>query len=155
MPPTSPCPAPTRWWWMRASGLLLCWELWLGTYSVGFFLFFLPGFVALWDFKTPHNPVYERVSYCLKSSPPSQLPPQDGSPTLTLISFFLPFIFCLTAFWRNGMPFWVPGVLHQHLEVIWWKLLTIQMIFWWICGGESGLPVLFLPPSWDLPSPAL
>ena len=22
--------------------------------------------------------------------------------------------------------------------------LSIQMIFWWICGGESGLPILFL-----------
>jgi len=25
-----------------------------------------------------------------------------------------------------------------------WKFLSIQMIFWWICGGKSGLPVLFL-----------
>ena len=23
-------------------------------------------------------------------------------------------------------------------------LLSVQMFFWWICGGESGLPVLFL-----------
>ena len=37
MPPTPPCPAPARWWQMRASGLLLCWELQLGVYSVGFF----------------------------------------------------------------------------------------------------------------------
>ena len=42
------------------------------------------------------------------------------------------------------MPFWVPGVLLQHSEVVLWYLLSIQMIFRWICGGESGLPVLFL-----------
>ena len=36
------------------------------------------------------------------------------------------------------------GVLHQFSEVALWKLLSVQMIFWWICGGESGLPVLFL-----------
>ena len=37
MPPTPRCPAPACWWQMRASGLLLCWELQLGAYSVGFF----------------------------------------------------------------------------------------------------------------------
>ena len=45
---------------------------------------------------------------------------------------------------ENRLPFWVPGVLHQCSEVVLWKLLSIQMIFWWICGGESGLPILFL-----------
>ena len=43
-----------------------------------------------------------------------------------------------------GLPIWVPVVLCQHSEVVLWELLNIQMIFWWICGGESGLPVLFL-----------
>ena len=36
------------------------------------------------------------------------------------------------------------NVLHQHSEVVLWNLLSIQMLFRWICGGESGLPVLFL-----------
>ena len=27
------------------------------------------------------------------------------------------------------LPLWVPGVLHQHSEVVLWKLLNIQMIF--------------------------
>ena len=36
-----PCPAPARWWWTWASGLLLCWQLQLGAYSVGYlFIFF-------------------------------------------------------------------------------------------------------------------
>ena len=34
MQPTPPCPAPACWWPMGASGLLLLWELWLGTYTV-------------------------------------------------------------------------------------------------------------------------
>ena len=55
-----------------------------------------------------------------------------------LLHFFLP------PFEGNGLPFWVPGVLCQHSEVVLWNLLSIQMIFWWICGEESGLPILFL-----------
>ena len=35
--PLPPCPAPTHWWWMQASGPLLCWQFWLGMYSVAFF----------------------------------------------------------------------------------------------------------------------
>ena len=40
MQPTPPCPAPAYWWWTWVSRLLLCWQLWLGTYSVDFFYFF-------------------------------------------------------------------------------------------------------------------
>ena len=48
MQPTHPCPARlaaslsslTRWWQKQASGLLLCWQLWLGAYFVGFFFVF-------------------------------------------------------------------------------------------------------------------
>ena len=52
--------------------------------------------------------------------------------------------FVLPPFEEIGLPFWVPGVLSQCSDVVWWKLLSIQMIFWWICGAESGLPILFL-----------
>ena len=31
-----------------------------------------------------------------------------------------------------------------HSEVVLWDLLSIHMFLWWICGGESGLPILFL-----------
>ena len=59
--------------------------------------------------------------------------------------------------------FWVPDVLCQRSEVVLWNLLSIQMFFQWICGGESGLLILFLhilgPPQcsilkdviWSLP----
>ena len=36
MQPAPPCPAPACWWWMRGSGLLLCWQLQLDAYSMGF-----------------------------------------------------------------------------------------------------------------------
>ena len=88
MQPAPPCPASTCWWRIRVSGLLHCWQLQLGMYSVSFFS---PSYVALWDSKTPHRSTCERVSYCLETSPPSQLPPQDGSQSLTLLSLFLSF----------------------------------------------------------------
>ena len=44
----------------------------------------------------------------------------------------------------NVLLFWVPVVLCQYSEVVLWNLLGAQMFFWWICGGESGFPVLFL-----------
>ena len=111
---------------------------------VFFFFFFSPSYVAHWDSKTPHRPASERVSWCLETSPPSWLPPWNGSPFLTLLFLFLSFIFCLPPFKENRLPFWVPGVPCQHSEVVLWNLLSVQMIFWWICGGESCLPILFL-----------
>ena len=62
---------------------------------------------------------------------------------LFYLSFYLLY-FVLPPFKDNGLPFWVPGVLHQCSEVVLWYLLSIQMIFWWICGEESGLPILLL-----------
>ena len=86
--PMPSCPAPTHRWWMWASGVLLHWQLRLSAYSL--FLFFLsPGYDAVWDYKTPQRPASERDSCCLETSPPSWLPPQDGSPSLTLLSLFL------------------------------------------------------------------
>ena len=63
---------------------------------------------------------------------------------LNLLSLFLSFIFYPTSFWRDWLLFWVPGVLQQLSEDILWKFFNIQMIFWWICGRENGLRILFL-----------
>ena len=65
--------------------------------------------------------------------------------------------FCLSAFKENGLPFWVPGVLHQRSEVVLWKLLSIQMIFWWICRGQKfslsySSAILGPPPTLTLSS---
>ena len=39
MQPAPPCSAPICWWQTWASGLLLHWDLWLGTVICGFYLF--------------------------------------------------------------------------------------------------------------------
>ena len=73
-----------------------------------------------------------------------RLPSWDGSPSLPFcLSFYLLYFF-LPPFEDNGLLFWVPDILCQHSEVVLWNLLGVQMLFWWICGGESGLPILFL-----------
>ena len=143
MQPVPPCPAPTHWWPTRASGLLLCWDLQFGAYSVCVCVF-SAATVALWDSKTPHRPTSERVSCCFETSTPSELPHHSGvSVPNSFVSFCLLY-FVLPPFKENGLPFWVPSALYQCLEVVLSKLLSIQMIFWWICRGESGVPVLFL-----------
>ena len=40
----------------------------------------------------PKLPTSERVSWCLETSPLLRLPPQDGSPSLTLISLLIFYI---------------------------------------------------------------
>ena len=85
----------------------------------------------------------ERVSWCLETSL-LLLPPQDGTLSLTLFLSFYILYFVLPPFEDNGLPFWVPGILCQHSKVVLWNLLSVQMIFRWICGGESGFPILFL-----------
>ena len=52
--------------------------------------------------------------------------------------------FVLPPFKDNGLLFWVPDVFCQCSEVVLWSLLSVQIFFQWICGGESGFPVLFL-----------
>ena len=47
----------------------------------------------------------------METSPASQLPPQDGSPSLDLLPLFLSFIFCPTSFRREWAAFldgWCP-----------------------------------------------
>ena len=67
----------------------------------------------------------------------------DLHPSFFCLSFYLLYFF-LPPFEGNGLPFWVPDVLCQHSEVVLWNLFGVQMFFWWICGGESGLPILVL-----------
>ena len=140
-----PCSAPAPCWQTGVSGLPFHWESQLGAKSLCSFLFFFPpGYIALWNSKIPHRPTGERVSWCLETSPPSQLPPQDRALSLILLSLFLSFIFCPTSFQREWAAFLGACLLCQHSEVVLWNLFSIQMIFQWICRGEWGLPILFL-----------
>ena len=77
-------------------------------YSV---FFFLPGYDALGESKTPPTDLLVRGFPDVWKPPPSRLPPQDGSLSLTLFSFFLSFIFCPTSFRREWAAFlgaWCP-----------------------------------------------
>ena len=117
MQPAPPCSALACWcgW---ASGLLCHWEL---QFRRVFCVFFTPHptstprYFALWDLKTPHRPTSERVSWCLQTSPPLGLPPWDGSPSLTLLSLFLSFIFCSASFWRE----WIAQHSNDLLMNLW------------------------------------
>ena len=111
--------------------------------------FFSPGFVDFWDFKIPQGPASERVPCCLETSPPSRLHPQDGSPSLTLLTLFLSFIFCPTSFqkeWAAFLGAWCPPPVFRscfvevshHSDDLLMNLLGIK---WFPC------PIS--PPSWD------
>ena len=72
-----------------------------------------------------------------------RLPSQEGAPSLPLLPLFFSFIFFLPPFEDNGLLFWLSDVFCQHSKVVLWNLLSVQMFFWRICWGESGIPVLF------------
>ena len=93
--------------------------------------------------KLPTAPPMRRFPGVWKLLFPSQFPPQDGSLSLFCLSFCLLY-FVLPPFKENGLLFCGLNVLWQCSEVVLWKLHSIQTTFWWICGGEIGLPILFL-----------
>ena len=149
MQPAPPCPAraclssTTCKWQIRATGLLLHWgsyrwarNLWV----LIIYLLFSQLCCPLWFQGSPQTRQWEcflvfgNFSLFLDSLPGTELHPY----LFYLLYFFLP------PFENNGLLFWVPDVLWWHSEVVLWNLLSVQMFFWWICGGESGLPVLFL-----------
>ena len=111
-------------------------------------VFFPPGYVALWDSKTPHRPAGERVSCCLETSPPSRLPPQDGSPSLTLLSLFLSFIFCPTSFpreeWAASLGAWCPPPAFRSCFVAVAQHSSDLLMNLW---GREWSPSPILPPS--------
>ena len=58
-----------------------------------------------------------------------RLPSWDRSPSLSLLSVFLSFIFFLPPLEDNGLLFWVPDILCRHSEVVLWNLFSVQMFF--------------------------
>ena len=121
-------------------------ELPLGSLSVGFnYLFiFPPCYVALCFQGSPQTQQWECFlvfgNLSLFKTP---FPGQSSLPT-SFVSFFCLLYFFLPVLEDNDLLFWVPDVLCQHSEVVLWSLLSVEMFFWGICEGESGLPVLFL-----------
>ena len=145
MQPTLPCPAPSCWLWMGVSGLLLRWELWLGTYTVCFFFFSLSWLCCPLRFQNfPQTRQWEDFLLFGNFSSFTTRSPGWVSVPNSFVSLFVSYILSYLLLKRMRLPFWVPGVLRQRSEVVLWKLFRIQMIFWWIRGGEGGLPILFL-----------
>ena len=131
MHPRPSLSSPNRWWLAGASGLLLCWELLLGMYSVLLLLLFffllvmLPSEIA----KLPTNPLVRGFPGVWKLLLlHDSLPRMDLCPYLFCLSLYLLYS-VLPPFKENGLHFGEPGVLCQHSEVVLWKLLGIQMIF--------------------------
>ena len=120
----------------------------LGVVVKAHILFFSPpSYVALWESKTPQRPTDERVSWCLETSPPSWLPPWDGSLSLTLLTLFLSFIFCPTSFWRECAAFlgaWCPPPAFRSCFVeVSQHSNDLLMILW----GRQWPPLSIPPPS--------
>ena len=106
------------------------------------FIYFSSWFCCPLRFQNSPRPASDRVSWCLETSL-FRTPSRDGSLSLFCLSFYLLY-FVLPPFEDNGLLFWVADGLCQCSEFVLWSLLRVQMFFQWICGGESGLPVLFL-----------
>ena len=115
--------------------------------------FFPPSYVALWDSKTPHRHACERVSCCVETSP-SWLPPQEGSPSLNLLSLFVFYILSCLLLKRLGC---LSGCLVSSTSV--------QKLFYGSCStfkwsfdefvGEKVVSCPIPLPSWDCPPPVL
>ena len=100
-------PSPDSLWWV--SKQLLCWEMPIGIDLCAKFsvlcLLCTCCCTPLWGSKAPLVPICEGVSKCVKTFPPSQLPPHGTRPIpfslyLYFHSFFLPL------YVKFSLPFW-------------------------------------------------
>ena len=142
MQPAPPCPGPTHWWQIQVSGQLLRWQLWLGTYSVGFF-FFPPSFVALLKFQNPPQTcLWEGFQLCGNFL----TTPSPGWVSIPK-SFVFVFLFYILSYRLSKRMGCLYGCMVSSASIH--KLFcgscsTFKWSFWWRCGRESGLPILFL-----------
>ena len=132
---------------MQVPALLLCWgsyrwarNLWVLIIYLFFLPVMLPSVVprlAL-DLAVRVFPgVWKLLSFL-------RLPSQDGAPSLPLLSLFLSFIFFPTSFWRQWAAFlgaWCTLPVFRSSFVEFSQCSNVLLMN---CGGESGLPVLFL-----------
>ena len=118
----------------------------------GDFFFFFFGYAAIWNSRALHWPhSWEGFLICGNFS--SFTTPSPGWVSVPKCFFSLIIFIFFPHFKEIGLPFWVTGVFHQCSEVVLWKLLHMQMIFWYICGRESDLPILFLHHLGTAPHP--
>ena len=124
---TPPCPAPACQWCVQASALLLRWGRYLRTHNLRVlivYLFFLPVMLPSVLPRLGTDSAVRRFSGVWKPLF-LRLPSPDRTPSLSLLSLFLSFIFFPTSFQRLGLLFWVPDILCRHSEVVLWNLLGV------------------------------
>ena len=135
--PLHPAPSHCKWTWEceLLHNFHSAWILWW---------FFSPWYAALWDSKGPQwLCLWETFLLCGNFSSFTTPSTEQVSVPRSFVSLFI-FIFRPTSFQRDWFAFLVSGDLCQCSEVVLWKLLFMQMIFWCICGQESGLFILFV-----------
>ena len=107
------------------------------------FCLFVSNYVASEIPNLPTSPACERVPYCVETSPPSWLLLRMGLCPKFFVSVFIFYIlsYFLWRIWAAYLAVWCPppALRNCFLEVV-----HIQIIFWWICEGKSGLHILFL-----------
>ena len=156
MQPATPCPACTRWPWIWVSGLLLCWELWLGAYSVGFFVFcfcFCLSSRLRWPLRFQNSPQTHRWECVLLfGNFSSFMTPSPGWITVpnSLVSLFV-FYICPTYFWREWADFlgaWCPlPAFRSCLVEVTQHSNDLFINIWGRKWSSWPIP----PPSWDCP----
>ena len=133
---------------MRASGLLLHWELLLACnlWVLIINLFFLPVRLPSEIRKLPPDPPVRGFLGVWKL-PLLRLPSRGGSPSLTLLSLFLSFIFCPTSFRRQWAAFlgsWCPLPAFRRCFVEFAQHSNVLLMNLW---GRKWSPCPVPPPS--------
>ena len=102
------------------------------------------GYVALWGSKAWHRLASESVSWCLETSLFLKTPflGRISIPT-SFVSLFIFYIFSYLLLKTMGCFSGCP-MSSASIQKLFCGIYCVQMFFWWICWGESGLPVLFL-----------
>ena len=129
---------------MWACELLLGWKLPLCTMSLVNFPHFVSFYFLLMFLSFPRPYLWRGFLLCRSFSYFRDPSPGQGSTFWNPLSLFLSISFVLPYSREFDLPFWTSGFLCQPSKVVLWELFHMQMIFWCICGGEGGLPLLFL-----------
>ena len=142
----TPCPAPTHCWWMRsvqATSLLAV----VVRHIVGFFFYSFPFMLPSEIPKLPVDTPVRGFSIVQKLLLHYSLPRMSLHPSIFCLCFHL-FYFTLPPFEEIGLPYQVPGVLHQCSAVVLWKLLNYLLMN---LQGIKWSPCPIPLPSWYCP----
>ena len=107
---------------------------------------FPPCYVALYASKARHRLVSESVSWCLETSLFLRLPSWEGALSLPLLSLFLSFIFFSYLLSKTMGCFSGCLMSSASLQKLFCGIYSAFKCSFdeFVCGGGSGLPILFL-----------